>query len=55
MKQKPIYQFNEKNTVTMASPVKKRKRNPNFRIEFAGDDEQKRSVLESFQRIRSEL
>lgn len=39
----------------MASPVKKRKRNPNFRIEFAGDDEQKRSVLESFQRIRSEL
>uniref|UniRef100_A0A8W8JZV3 Uncharacterized protein n=1 Tax=Magallana gigas TaxID=29159 RepID=A0A8W8JZV3_MAGGI len=39
----------------MASPVKKRKRNPNFRIEFAGDDGQKQSVLESFQRIRSEL
>lgn len=55
MKQKPIYQFNENNPVTMASPVKKRKRNPNFRIEFAGDDEQKRNVLESFQEIRSEL
>lgn len=48
-----MYHFN--NPVIMASPVKKRKRNPNFRIEFAGDDGQKRSVLESFQRIRSEL
>lgn len=53
MKQKPMYHFN--NPVIMASPVKKRKRNPNFRIEFAGDDGQKRNVLESFQRIRSEL
>ncbi len=41
-----MYHFN--NPVIMASPVKKRKRNPNFRIEFAGDDGQKRSELESF-------
>lgn len=39
----------------MASPAKKRKRNPNFRIEFAGNDDEKHSVLENLQKIRSEL
>ena len=39
----------------MASPAKKRKRNPNFRIEFAGDNDEKNSVLENLQKIRSEL
>ena len=39
----------------MTSPVKKRKRNQNFRIEFAGNEEQKQNVLQTFQKIRSEL
>ena len=39
----------------MASPAKKTKRNPNFCIEFAGDNDEKHSVLENLQKIRSEL
>lgn len=39
----------------MASPAKKIKRNPNFRIEFAGNDDEKHSVLENLQKIRGEL
>lgn len=42
-------------SLNMASPAKKRKRNPNFRIEFAGNDDEKHSVLENLQKIRSEL
>lgn len=41
-----MYHFN--NPVIMASPVKKRKRNPNFRIEFAGDDGQNEVSLKVF-------
>ena len=36
------------------NPAKKRKRNPNFRIEYAGDNDE-HSVLANLQNIRSEL
>lgn len=39
----------------MASPVKKRKRTPCFRIEFSGDDDKKAEILGKMQSIRSNL
>lgn len=38
----------------MASPAKK-KRNPYFRIEFAGQEDQSHTVLDNLQQIRSKL
>lgn len=52
-----VYEFcqNALFSLNMASPAKKRKRNPNFRIEFVGKEDHKHSVLEFLQKIRSEL
>ncbi len=39
----------------MASPAKKRKRTPSFRIEYSGNEEKKLEVLEKMQKIRNFL
>lgn len=39
----------------MASPAKKRKRTPSFRIEYSGSEEKKKEVLDKMQQIRNFL
>jgi hypothetical protein len=39
----------------MASPPKKRKRTPSFRIEFSGNDEKKVEIIGKLQDMRNEL
>jgi hypothetical protein len=39
----------------MASPPKKRKRTPSFRIEFSGSDEKKVEIIGKLQDMRNEL
>ncbi|KAK3083302.1 hypothetical protein FSP39_018873 [Pinctada imbricata] len=39
----------------MATPAKVRKRTPSFRIEFSGDDEKRKEILDTMQKIKNEL